>query len=161
MDLCPCGSGGAYEACCGALIETAKPAPTAEAVMRARYSAFVKQELEYLHDSLHPEHRDDYDPAATQRWARTAQWVGLEIVATDAGGTGDDEGTVEFIASYRDGGATHAHREIGRFSRHEGIWYYTNGDMVTPGTVRHSGPKVGRNDPCPCGSGRKYKKCCG
>jgi preprotein translocase subunit SecA len=24
-----------------------------------------------------------------------------------------------------------------------------------------SGPKVGRNDPCPCGSGKKYKQCCG
>ena len=28
-------------------------------------------------------------------------------------------------------------------------------------TVRNEGPKIGRNDPCPCGSGKKYKKCCG
>ena len=28
-------------------------------------------------------------------------------------------------------------------------------------TVVHEGPKIGRNDPCPCGSGKKYKKCCG
>ena len=28
-------------------------------------------------------------------------------------------------------------------------------------TVVHDGPKIGRNDPCPCGSGKKYKKCCG
>ncbi|HNQ65140.1 MAG TPA: preprotein translocase subunit SecA [Smithella sp.] len=28
-------------------------------------------------------------------------------------------------------------------------------------TVKHEGPKTGRNDPCPCGSGKKYKKCCG
>ncbi|MBW1926565.1 MAG: preprotein translocase subunit SecA [Deltaproteobacteria bacterium] len=30
-----------------------------------------------------------------------------------------------------------------------------------PKTIRRKGKKVGRNDPCPCGSGKKYKKCCG
>jgi uncharacterized protein YecA (UPF0149 family) len=29
------------------------------------------------------------------------------------------------------------------------------------GTFRRDNPKVGRNDPCPCGSGKKFKKCCG
>ncbi len=161
MDYCPCGSGQAYESCCGPLISAGRPAPTAEAVMRARYCAFVKHEIGYLLDSLHPEHREDYDPAATQRWADSAQWVQLEIVGTDAGGEADDEGTVEFVATYRDKGVTHTHHEVGRFNRYDGAWYYTDGTMVTPGTRRNPGPKVGRNDPCPCGSGKKYKKCCG
>ena len=30
-----------------------------------------------------------------------------------------------------------------------------------PATIRREGKKIGRNDPCPCGSGKKYKKCCG
>ncbi|HLE18269.1 MAG TPA: SEC-C metal-binding domain-containing protein, partial [Syntrophales bacterium] len=34
-------------------------------------------------------------------------------------------------------------------------------DMKTQATVKREGEKVGRNDPCPCGSGKKYKKCCG
>jgi uncharacterized protein YecA (UPF0149 family) len=34
------------------------------------------------------------------------------------------------------------------------------GETVKVETVRREEPKVGRNDPCPCGSGKKYKKCC-
>jgi preprotein translocase subunit SecA len=37
----------------------------------------------------------------------------------------------------------------------------TGGDDAPITTVRHDAPKVGRNDPCPCGSGKKYKKCHG
>ena len=32
---------------------------------------------------------------------------------------------------------------------------------LAPPTLRREGAKVGRNDPCPCGSGRKYKQCHG
>jgi len=85
----------------------------------------------------------------------------LEIVDTTGGGADDDEGTVEFIATYRQKGVTHNHHEVGEFRRHKGCWYYTDGKMVTPGTQRNEGPRTGRNDPCPCGSGKKYKKCCG
>lgn len=37
---------------------------------------------------------------------------------------------------------------------------YGNDEMFLPETYIRAEPKVGRNDPCPCGSGKKYKKCC-
>lgn len=161
MSPCPCQSGKEYDACCGPIIRGERAAPTAEALMRSRYSAFAKDEIDYLEQSLHPDQRTDYDPASTRHWAEHSEWLKLEIVDVSDGGENDDEGTVEFIATYRQKGNTLAHHEIGRFNRIKGVWYYTDGKIVTPGTVRHEAPKVGRNDPCPCGSGKKYKKCCG
>jgi len=161
MSLCPCDSGKEYDACCGPIINGSKEAPTAEALMRSRYSAYAKGAVDHLTDSLHPDHRDGYDPASVKQWADNADWLKLEVVNTSAGGENDNQGTVEFIATYREEGITHAHHEVAEFSRLNGKWYFTDGKLVTPGTVRNPGPKVGRNDPCPCGSGKKYKKCCG
>jgi SEC-C motif-containing protein len=161
MSQCPCQSGKEYDACCGPVISGSQAAATAEALMRSRYSAFAKGETEYLKQSLHPDHRTDYDPVSTKNWADNSEWVKLEVVNTSDGGKDDENGSVEFIATFRQKGVTHAHHEVAQFSRHKGSWYYTDGKMVTPGTVRNEGPKVGRNDPCPCGSGKKYKKCCG
>lgn len=160
MSQCPCGSGKEYDTCCGPLIIGSQAAATAEALMRSRYAAFAMGKVEYLGESLHPDHRADYDPQATQRWADNSEWVKLEVANTSGGGKDDEQGTVEFIATYRQKGITHAHHEEGHFSRKNGIWYYADGKIVTQGTLRNEGPKVGRNDPCPCGSGKKYKKCC-
>ncbi len=41
------------------------------------------------------------------------------------------------------------------------IYWYWQAIINKPQTVRREGEKVGRNDPCPCGSGKKYKACCG
>ncbi len=161
MSLCPCQSGKEYAACCGPVISGDRAASTAEILMRSRYSAFAKNETAYLEQSLHPDQRADYDPAATRHWAGHSEWVKLEILDTGGGGEEDEEGTVEFIATYRQKGNTLTHHEVGRFSRLNGAWYYTDGEIITPGTVRNEHPKTGRNDPCPCGSGKKYKKCCG
>ena len=161
MSQCPCESGMEYDACCGPLIGGSQAAATAEALMRSRYTAFVKSEIDYLKQSLHPDQRADYDPVATRHWADNSEWIKLEITDTRGGDKNDEEGIVEFIATYRQKGVTHAHHEIGQFNRQNGVWYYTDGKIATPGTVRNAGPKAGRNDPCPCGSGKKYKKCCG
>ena len=161
MTQCPCLSGKEYEACCGPLISGKQPAATAEALMRSRYSAFAKGETDYIGRTLHPDHREEYDPLATKRWADSSEWIKLEVVDTKDGGENDDEGAVEFIATYRQNGAIHNYHELGLFSRLKDVWYYVDGKVITPGTVRNTGPKIGRNDPCPCGSGKKYKKCCG
>jgi SEC-C motif-containing protein len=129
--------------------------------MRSRYSAYLERAIDYLGETLHPAHRADWDREATRRWAQDAEWLGLEIVSTERGQPGDDEGWVEFIARFREDGKDRVHRERSRFVLHEGRWYYVDGEMPRPQTQRHAGPRVGRNDPCPCGSGRKYKKCCG
>lgn len=160
MHPCPCQSGKEYDACCGPVISGERAAATAEALMRSRYSAFAKGEIAYLERSLHPDHRGDYDPNSTKQWAETSEWIKLDVLDTSAGGPDDEEGTVDFVATYRQKDNTCVHHELAHFQRKNGVWYYTDGKIVTPGTVRNEGPKVGRNDPCPCGSGKKYKKCC-
>jgi SEC-C motif-containing protein len=161
MTHCYCGSGQEFDACCGPILTGTEPAATAEALMRARYSAFVTKQAEFLHESLHPEYRNDHDVAATRRWAERSQWLGLKILDVKAGRPEDDEGTVEFIATYKDHDLVKPHHEISSFRKLDGNWYFVDGELVPPVTEVRSQPKVGRNDPCPCGSGKKYKKCCG
>jgi SEC-C motif domain protein len=161
MTACYCGSGRDFDACCGPILEDTNPALTAEALMRARYSAFVVNKPEFLHDSLHPDHRHDHDLSATRRWAENSQWIKLDVVSSEAGSEADDEGQVEFIATFKEKGVTRSHHEISRFVKQDGRWYFVDGKLVAPKTEVRSQPKVGRNDPCPCGSGKKYKKCCG
>jgi SEC-C motif-containing protein len=158
---CPCGSGLAYADCCEPYVTGAVPAPTPEALMRSRYSAFVVHAVDYLGETLHPGHREDWDREATRRWSESADWRGLTIVDCEQGGPDDDAGVVEFIAEFVQDGEPQRHQERSIFRRHRGRWYYVDGELPKPETLRHATPKVGRNDPCPCGSGRKYKKCCG
>jgi len=127
--------------------------------MRARYSAYVLAKMDFIFESTHPDHREGYDHAGTKEWAETAEWQGLEIINTKKGGVDDSLGEVEFIASFVEKGDKREHHEAGQFKRKDGHWYFTEGQMVRqkPLTVT----KVGRNDQCTCGSGLKYKKCCG
>ena len=159
MSSCPCGSGRELAACCGPILEGA-PAPTAEACMRSRYSAYVTGNLDHLRDTLLPSRRGDFDAEGVGRWSREAEWKGLSILATEAGGEGDDAGVVEFKAEYVLNGMPTTHHEVSRFKRVDSRWLYVDGKVRGEEPVRR-GPKVGRNEPCPCGSGRKYKKCCG
>jgi SEC-C motif-containing protein len=161
MDICPCGSNLAYDECCGPVIAGERSAATAEQVMRARYSAYVKKEIGYLFSSLHPDHRSDFDEKSTSKWAENSEWHKLAILETFGGGPDDCEGRVEFIASFTERGITRDHHELASFSKQEGVWYFVSGGAVPPKQVVRSAPKVGRNDPCPCGSGKKFKKCCG
>ena len=160
MSDCPCGSGLPYEACCGPVHAGAVPAASPEALMRSRYSAYVRGDIDYLHDTLHPDSRADHDREAARRWASQSEWLGLDIRGTEPG-SGDDEGFVEFVAKFRERGVLRQHHERSRFARLGGRWYYVDGAPPKTATLRHEGPRVGRNDPCPCGSGKKYKKCCG
>ncbi|WP_022660348.1 YchJ family protein [Paucidesulfovibrio longus] len=160
MSNCACGSGKALAECCGPYIEGAADAPTAEALMRSRYTAYATGKLEYLRDTLLPEEREQFDIDSARKWSESAQWDGLEIVATEDGGESDEAGKVDFIARYTQSGMRQAHRELGTFRKLEGKWIYVDGE-VRGEPQRRAEPKVGRNEPCPCGSGKKYKKCCG
>ncbi|MCG7934643.1 MAG: YchJ family protein [Candidatus Thiodiazotropha taylori] len=161
MAECYCGSGVDFDACCGPILEGKAEAETAEALMRARYCAFVVNNPEFLHQSLHPDHRHDHDVNATRRWAENSEWLKLEVVDSSAGSVDDEQGSVEFIATYKEQGMIRPHHEISRFIKQDGNWYFVDGELVAPQTEVRKQPKVGRNDPCPCGSGKKYKKCCG
>lgn len=156
MAHCPCGTGRSWTDCCEPIIEGA-PAPGPEALMRSRYSAYARGALGHLKASLHPKSLADYDELGAQRWAEGSEWIGLEVVNSREEG---DRGEVEFIATFRRRGIRNQHHERARFVREDGHWYYMDGDLVTAGTVRREGARIGRNEPCPCGSGKKYKRCC-
>jgi SEC-C motif-containing protein len=160
MEICPCGSNIAFEECCGPLIGGVRPAVTAEELMRSRYSAYVRKEISYLLYSLHPDHRADFDEKGTRAWAEGAQWHGLEIVDTVDGKAEDLTGKVEFIASYSDKSGRKDHHELAAFEKKDRVWFFVSGGQPPVKQIVRSAPKTGRNDPCPCGSGRKYKKCC-
>ncbi|MGY4645087.1 YchJ family protein [Cellulomonas sp. URHB0016] len=122
MSDCPCGSGDDYDACCGALHAGRHPAPTAEALMRARYSGFAVRDAEYLlatwHDSTRPETLD-LDEQVT--------WRRLVVLRTDAGGPWDDAGLVEFVAHYAEPAGRGRLHETSRFVREHGRWLYVDG----------------------------------
>lgn len=120
--------------------------------MRSRYSAFVLGLGEYLVHSWHPAHLGGL--AAEELSRIDTRWDGLEII-TSQGGPEDETGMVEFKAWFLEGDERHCLHERSRFVRYQGRWVYTEGEQ-DPAPL-----KAGRNDPCPCGSGKKHKKCCG
>ncbi|MHA1537170.1 MAG: YchJ family protein [Alphaproteobacteria bacterium] len=157
--ICPCGSGRNLDGCCGAFIAGA-PAPTAEALMRSRYTAFALGETDYLVATLAPAIRAGFDPGETGDTLGDTKWQGLEILAVGDGGEDDESGTVEFVARFSHGGQARVHHEVAEFRRQEGRWMCVGGTMDPKGRPREV-VKIGRNERCPCGSGKKYKKCCG
>jgi SEC-C motif-containing protein len=160
MKTCACGSGKSYSDCCEPYIKGKKAAPTAEALMRSRYTAYVEHAIEYIVNTCVPEGRDDIDMEQTRSWSEKSQWLGLTILSTDKGGPADTEGIVEFEAAYALDGLKDVHHERAYFKKMDNTWLYEKGEIV-PTTIVRAAPKVGRNDPCPCGSGKKYKHCCG
>ncbi|MGX1566959.1 YchJ family protein [Streptomyces sp. NPDC055506] len=118
---CTCGRPGTYGDCCGRYHSGGSAAPTAEALMRSRYSAFVKGDAGYLLRTWHPRTRPgrlDLDPGM--------RWTGLEILDTGDGSAFHTTGTVTFRASYR-GGSLH---ERSRFERVDGAWVYVDGEIL-------------------------------
>ena len=128
--------------------------------MRSRYTAFALGEIDYLVDTLSPDIRGDFDPIEAGTTAGQAKWLGLEVRAVTDGGEDDDSGTVEFVARFSLAGQARVHHELAQFRREEGSWMCSGGTMDPKGQPRKV-VKIGRNEPCPCGSGKKYKKCCG
>jgi SEC-C motif-containing protein len=124
-DSCPCGSTLAYAACCGPWHAGAS-APTAEALMRSRYCAFVRRDAGHLARTSHPLLRSKLS-ARDLHSSFALEWCGLEIVATTGGGEADQEGMVEFRARFRSGGKEQVHAERSRFVRIAGEWLYRDG----------------------------------
>jgi len=161
MEMCPCGSGKGYIECCEPLIQDDRKAATAEELLRSRYTAYTKVELEYLYATTHPSQRTHYDSEGTRKWAEKSDWLSLEILDVNDGGAGDDKGQIEFLAHYAKKDKKESHHELALFEKANGIWYFVDGKPVIPKQFKREVAKVGRNEPCPCGSGKKYKKCCG
>lgn len=158
---CPCGAEKPFAACCEPVISGKSPAKTAEALMRARYTSYVNANIAFLEGTLAPEGRADFDKAASEKWAKESTWKGLTINFLKDGRPDDDTGVVNFTARFAQGKDDYEHREIATFRKHEGAWVFVDGKAPKPDTVVNAGPAVGRNDPCHCGSKKKFKKCHG
>ncbi|MDR2898329.1 MAG: YchJ family protein [Spirochaetaceae bacterium] len=159
--MCPCGSGKTYKECCEPFITGKSQPATAEQLMRSRYSAYEKHEIAYIIDTCTiREEEQRVDPEETRRWSEESQWLGLKILNTEKGQEGDTEGIVEFSAEYVRKGLKDVHLERASFKKESGRWLYDDGSLI-PTTIVRAEKKVGRNEPCPCGSGKKYKQCCG
>lgn len=155
QNSCPCGSGDVYDRCCGPFHQDEQTAPTALALMRSRYSAYVLRLADYLLHTWHVSTR----PAQLQLDREEPRWLGLEILVTRQGTATDKEGWVEFIASYQAGTQYGRMHEHSYFVREQQQWFYVSGEQLS-GKPQPTA-KMGRNAPCPCGSGKKYKHCCG
>ena len=158
---CPCQSGAKYNQCCEPLITGKKHATTAEQLMRARYTAYTQIEMGFIEKTHDPKSRADIDMQGSREWAESTNWQGLEIVATQQGGVDDETGTVEFKATFLTDEGPQIHHELSLFRKQGGVWFYHDSVQPKGQTVVRAQPKVGRNDLCPCGSGKKFKKCCG
>lgn len=127
--------------------------------MRSRYSAFTVGDIDYIEATTDPSVRSTFDRDGTTEWAKGSKWMGLKIVSTEAGGEKDSSGEVEFIVRYSFNDTEHEHHERSEFKKRDGKWFFLDGKLVQE--PYRAAERIGRNDPCTCGSGKKYKKCCG
>lgn len=148
--ICPCGSGNLLDSCCGRY-HAGQPAPSAEALMRSRYSAYVLGLVDYLLDTTLPVQKSSLDRASISQWSAQSTWLGLEVESAELLGGKPEHAFVTFTARWHDTTGEHSHRERSAFVQNQGRWYF-----IDP-TVQL---KAGRNDACPCGSEQKFKKCC-
>ena len=147
---CKCGSDLSYEACCGRLVKGEAKAQNPLELMKSRYSAYALGEGSYLVRTSVKEHRYEADAALIEEFAKNSEWLKLEIVQSSEAG---ETGMVEFKAYYRENGEIKLHHEKSTFIKEAGEWFYDEGKLFTT--------MIGRNELCPCGSGKKYKRCCG
>jgi SEC-C motif domain protein len=148
---CPCQSGKKYFACCERFITQQALPENAEQLMRSRYSAYVLKQRDYLLVSWQQAHRP-----RELVLDESIQWLGLTII--DAPAAEGVQASVEFEARMLCKGSVEAMHERSQFVLEQGRWLYTSGEMLAPSFQSW---KPGRNEACPCGSGKKYKRCCG
>ena len=153
---CPCGSGALFEACCEPLLTGQRAAATAEQLMRARFTAHVAHDFRFLHATYRPTSATPYVPDEGEP---TMQWTKLVVHAHELTDN-PDKSFVDFSAYGTEDGTEKVLHEKAEFLRINGTWLYTREARLGPAPYKSPTPKVGRNDPCPCGSGKKYKQCC-
>jgi SEC-C motif-containing protein len=167
MSLCPCRSLDPkklnYTECCEPFLTGSKKASTAETLMRSRYAAYVVKNIDYIDETQIVLENEKFDKDEALKWADSSEWMGLEIKKTQKGGPADSTGVVEFVAHYKDkaSGTELHHHETSLFQKQDGEWKFKEGQIHGAQPLKRLEPKIGRNDPCSCGSGKKFKKCCG
>jgi len=145
--LCPCGSGQSFSACCEPYINQSKQCPNAESLMRSRYSAFALGFAEYLLFTSSSHLKNQLSKEALNETINAFEFVKLDVIDTS-------DNTVSFNAHLIDGNEHHQLKEVSTFIKEDGLWKYDTGVLEQIPVI-----KLSRNDQCPCGSGKKFKKC--
>jgi SEC-C motif-containing protein len=160
---CSCGLEKSYAECCQPIIKGKKKALTAEQLLRARYSAFAHGEIDFIVQSHHTKTAADLKRDEIEEWAKGSDWLGLKLLKFEAGSENDTSGKIAFHVQYKTHGEEKVkdHYELSEFEKEGGEWKFLDAQGLQMGTYVRGAPKIGRNDPCHCGSGKKLKKCHG
>ncbi|MCO4782786.1 MAG: YchJ family protein [Candidatus Cloacimonetes bacterium] len=126
---CPCNPQTEYKDCCQPYHTGTQSAQSAELLMRSRYSAYVKNIVDYLYNTTHPKVRTKRLRTEIESWIEEAQWISLEVLETKLGSKTDKIGKVEFLAEYKVKGQSHHHHELSNFKRHNNKWMYVDGTI--------------------------------
>jgi len=153
MSLCPCGSKNPYENCCGLYLEQNKLPDAPEQLMRSRYTAYTLGRIDYIKNTMKGKALIGFDADETKKSTQFITWIGLEVIQSFM--KNPDLGFVEFSARFLEQKQIKVIHELSEFHKENGIWYYVDG--ITPKKINK--PQIGRNSPCPCGSGKKFKNC--
>ncbi len=168
---CPCGNDKNYDSCCGQYLSGTSLPSTPEELMRSRYTAYTLANIDYIFGTMRDQALKDADKNECLKWAKMSKWLGLEVISSSSSDD-DTEGEVLFIAKFKQNGTAHNLKEHAKFKKYKNKWYYIdsivqNGSSPDnkeqpkkPAQTQAVSNKVGRNDACICGSGKKYKKCC-
>lgn len=152
--LCPCHSQQTYTNCCEPFHKNTQKARTPEQLMRSRYCAYALKLSQYIFDTYHSDKQADLSLGELEEWAKATTWLKLEVSKTS-------DTTVTFIATYAENRKLYKIEEHSRFEQEQinqqKVWRYVDGDILNHQELDR--PK--RNDPCPCGSMKKLKQCCG
>ncbi|MDY6488311.1 YchJ family protein [Acinetobacter faecalis] len=149
LSTCPCGE-GEYKTCCEPLHLGQVKAESAAQLMRSRYSAFAKHEIDYIVKTTAIGQQQALDVQAIADWSKANQWLKLEVVQAKEK-LDKNHAQVEFKAHYHDGEKAQIHHEISHFVKQEGAWYF-----LDPTTDQ----QITMKQPCICGSNKKFKQCC-
>lgn len=150
MSLCPCQSHLLYQDCCQPFHLNEKLPKNAEQLMRSRYSAYTLCNIDYIVQTTLPAQQPFLDRQAMQDWAEHTKWCGLTIHAHHPQ-ISKIHSLVDFSADFQTDDSIEHHHELSLFVRLQNRWYF-----VDPNT-----PRPSAKQPCVCGSGKKFKHCCG
>lgn len=157
---CPCCSGIDFVECCKDIIAGSKLAQTPLELMRSRYTAHVCKEMPHIVRTMRSKALKLFDIEKTkEEWFEQCTWTKLEIIAAPAITKYSKEGIVEFKAYYNFKNGEHILHERSKFMKIGEQWFYVSGQTKNP--VIETYDKIGRNSACTCGSGKKFKRCCG
>lgn len=160
VEPCPCGSDTSYAECCEPFHKEESLAPDAKTLMRSRYSAYVLGNIDYLAKTIPMLQRKSFDRRSAKEWSQGSEWLGLEILSTTAGEAQDSTGTVEFKARFKREGIEYCHHERAYFKKTGKRWLFIDGKILSDEGEPEEEVQISRNAACPCGSGKKYKRCC-